>query len=145
MIRRNWKKVALLFVLGIALGTGPVFLLRYLYGIPSLMSFLAVALFLAICDCLYAWNVERTTRAEGPGVWNSIVGRQGTVLSGPTGSKVGSVRVSGEIWKARCRKTTTLLPGQKVRVTARRGLVLNVEPVGPKDTSGTCGIEEAVF
>jgi len=129
LFRRDWRKLALLSALGIVIGSGQVLLLRWLYGIPSLQSFIVVALLLAIGDFLYAWNVERTTRSEGPGVWNSLVGRQARVVSavGLPGAPAGTVRVAGELWRARCPQATTVLPGEKVRVTAREGLVLEVE------------------
>lgn len=38
----------------------------------------------------------------------------------------GWVRVHGEQWRARTR--TPLLPGQQIKVTAMRGLLLEVEP-----------------
>jgi len=132
VFRRKWRKLVFLSALGVVIGSGQVFLLRHLYGIPSLQSFVAIALFLALGDFLFAWNVERTTRREGPGVWNSLVGRQGKVLSavGSACGEAGTVRVAGEIWKARCRQATTVLPGERVLVTAREGLVLKVEPLG---------------
>jgi len=124
--------VILLAALGVGIGTAQGFLLRYLYGIPSVQSFLVLAILFAFCDFLFAWNMERTTRSEGPSVWNSIVGRHGRVIStvGGLDTAAGSVKVNGEIWKARCRPTESVLPGQKIRVTARNGLVLEVEPVG---------------
>ncbi|RPI27069.1 MAG: hypothetical protein EHM61_09755 [Acidobacteria bacterium] len=136
-LRRKWRKLVLLLALGVVIGSGQVFLLRRFYGIPSVQSFILVALLLAICDFLYAWNVERTTRSEGPGVWNSIVGRQGKVVSavGRPPGQTGTVRVNGEIWKARCQQMGTALPGERVRVTAREGLVLRVEPIGSRSTN----------
>jgi len=131
MTRRNWKKTLILSALGILIGGGQGILLRYLYGMPSIQSFLVLATLFAFCDFLFAWNIERTTRSEGPGVWNSVVGRQGEVISmvGGLEAKSGTVRVNGEIWKARCRTTRAMLPGEKVRVTAREGLILRVEPI----------------
>jgi len=128
---RKWGKLALLLSLGVVIGSAQALLLRHLYGIPSAQAFITIALLLAICDFLFAWNVERTTRREGPELWNSIVGRQGAVLSAPGGPRgeAGTVRVGGEIWKARCRLATRVLPGQKVVVTGRDGLVLEVEPL----------------
>jgi len=141
---RKRGKLVLLLAVGVVVGSGQALLLKHLYGIPSVQSFITIALLLAICDFLFAWNVERTTRREGPELWNSIVGRQGAVLSAPGGPRgeAGRVRVGGEIWKARCRQATRVLPGQKVVVTARDGLVLEVEPLlsepdQPAETPGS--------
>lgn len=131
LLQRRWKRLLLLSLLGIVIGTVEVILLRRWYGIPSLQAFLAVAILLAIGDFLFALGVERTTRREGPELWNSLVGRHGEVIS-PIGSAPGlegRVRVAGEIWKARGRKGAGVVPpGEKVLVTARDRLVLEVEP-----------------
>jgi len=129
VFRRKWRRLVLLLVLAVLIGSAQVYVLRRLYGIPSLQAFVAIAIVLGLCDVLFAWNIERTTRREGPELWNSLIGRQGRVLSevGEHGASI-TVRVAGEIWTACCRHAAVLKRGEKVRVTARKGLVLEVEP-----------------
>jgi membrane-bound serine protease (ClpP class) len=57
--------------------------------------------------------------------WEDLIGATGTAVSGFPGA--GSVRVHGEVWSARCRQP--IPPGQPIRVCARDGLILLVEPL----------------
>ncbi len=56
-----------------------------------------------------------------------IVGETATTLDEITPEKEGFVRFHGEHWKARSK--TTVTPGQKVKIVAKEGLTLTVEPI----------------
>jgi membrane-bound ClpP family serine protease len=47
----------------------------------------------------------------------------------------GQVRVNGETWLARCERGADA--GERVRVTARDGLTLVVEPYAPSEPTGS--------
>jgi membrane protein implicated in regulation of membrane protease activity len=65
-----------------------------------------------------------TTGAEG------MIGERGEVIEA-TGADTGRVRVYGEIWAARSR--ARLAPSARVRVTAVKGLTLEVEADPPTE------------
>ncbi|MEM7412197.1 MAG: NfeD family protein [Myxococcota bacterium] len=90
-------------------------------GMAELMGLAAEKLF----DLL----VPRRKTGLGP---EGLIGERGTVIEmpGPSstdGEARGSVRLGGEIWKARCSSDAQMTPGDPVRVVAVEGLLLVVE------------------
>jgi membrane-bound serine protease (ClpP class) len=100
------------------------FILLFLLPSPwSWIGFL-VALVLWFVELL-AWNrtVRHRRRVVGA---QTLIGKDATVTEPCRPS--GQVRLNGEIWAARCEAGAD--PGDTVRVVARDGLTLVVEPVG---------------
>ncbi|CAG1004015.1 hypothetical protein MTYP_03137 [Methylophilaceae bacterium] len=60
-----------------------------------------------------------------------LIGSEGEVLDGAAGEDWA--RVHSELWRVRSR--VPIAPGMKVRVTARQGLVLEVEPITKKENN----------
>lgn len=58
---------------------------------------------------------------------NSYLEGVGVAYAEITSWKKGRVRLNGALWFARSDSNMTILPGQKVRVTARQGNTLLVE------------------
>ena len=78
---------------------------------------------LEVAETYITW---RLSRRGAPGVGaETLIGAVGTVVTDckPT----GTVRVRGEVWQA--RSEVAVSAGQDVRVTARDGLTLLVEPL----------------
>jgi membrane-bound serine protease (ClpP class) len=67
-----------------------------------------------------------TTGREG------LIGKIGTVRVAITSNTPGRLFVNGEIWRARSREPMT--EGMRARVTAVRGLEVEVEPVAVTDS-----------
>jgi membrane-bound ClpP family serine protease len=55
----------------------------------------------------------------------------GTVVRGFGSDASGVIRIRGEFWRARSAVPEKLVPGDRVRVVQRQGLVLEVEPAEP--------------
>jgi membrane-bound serine protease (ClpP class) len=99
-----------------------IVLLLFLPSPWNLVAFL-VSLVLFLGE-LGFWN--RTVRGKRKVVGaDTLIGSQATVTA--TCRPTGQVRVSGEIWEARCAAGAD--PGDTVRVVGREGLALLVEPV----------------
>ena len=56
-----------------------------------------------------------------------FIGQVAVALDELGPDKTGFVRFHGEYWKA--QSNTTVVPGQKVKITRREGLLLFVEPI----------------
>jgi membrane protein implicated in regulation of membrane protease activity len=90
-------------------------------GVVLLVGALAVAQ-----DVLQALAQEWRAGPWGLGRRYDPVGRHGVVVEGFDERGDGAVRVGGETWRARSPRRD-LRPGDRVRITARDGLVLRVE------------------
>jgi len=66
---------------------------------------------------------------NAPSAWTrTVIGEEGVALAAGVGDKGGIVRVSAEEWRA-VAPSGPIAGGARVRVLAREGLVLTVEPV----------------
>jgi membrane-bound serine protease (ClpP class) len=122
------------FVIGAILmfpagGPGPALSLP----VVAIAAALSIIFFLGVLAMLLRSRHRAVvTGAEAlPGVEGEVVSWQGTE---------GRVRIVGEIWRA--RSLNLVAPGDRVRVTAREGLTVTVEPAPPsqpaeKDREGT--------
>ena len=88
-----------------------------------------VALTAALLLMLMMTMLARSQRRAVVTGQEDMIGSVGQVLD--WGAGAGHVRVRGEHWQA--RGPTALAPGQKVRITAIRGLTLDVEPEPPAE------------
>jgi membrane protein implicated in regulation of membrane protease activity len=80
----------------------------------------AVCILLGVVE-LYAWNRTVRRRRKVVGV-QTLVGQTGEVRE--TCRPLGQVFVAGELWRAHCEAGAD--PGARVRITAVRGLTLEV-------------------
>lgn len=64
---------------------------------------------------------------------DSMIGEEGTATE--TFDPEGIVTVRGAPWRARATRVADITAGDRVRVTAVRGLVLEVEPVSPDESA----------
>jgi len=85
--------------------------------------------FLLLNDLFLAWENERAIEKGKIRLWNEMVGE--TVVASETftpeaGRYRGTVKLGMESWVAISK--TPLSQGEEVRITARKDLVLNVEP-----------------
>ncbi len=120
----------MLSVAGVAaLFLGSTILFRPGEGFEALdMATISVTVAGLSCLLLAAvWLAARAQRARPAGGLQAMVGEEGAVLSwdGPR----GLVRVRGEIWSA--VSAAPLAPGDRVRVAAARGLILDVTAAPP--------------
>lgn len=94
----------------------------------NLVAFL-VGLALFVCELVFWHRRVRGYRKEVGA--QKLIGQSATVISSCRPD--GQVRVSGEIWAARC--TAGADRNQRVRVVGRQGLLLIVETGGQQATS----------
>lgn len=86
-------------------------------------------------DLLAGWRNDRANERGEIELHNGICGSHAVVQSEFTpqaGSYQGRVRLAGESWRA--RSSQPLVTGDKVRVVAREGLLLQVQPLGTCST-----------
>jgi membrane-bound serine protease (ClpP class) len=95
--------------------------------VPAVLSLSAILLFLG------RLAMESHRRPAVTGV-ESLVGAEGRVLTAVSPEAPGQVGVRGEIWRATSREA--LPAGQPVRISAVRGLTLQVEPTAPREGEG---------
>jgi membrane-bound serine protease (ClpP class) len=105
-----------IFLIGVALA---VFVIPFPWNIPVLVLFAA----LEVLETLGTWAWSR--RGEPKVGAETLVGQVGRVVTDCRPR--GTVRVKGEIWRARCDTGAGM--GTRVRVTGREELVLHVEPL----------------
>ena len=111
---------AIAFALGsLFLFKGPIPELRLSFGVVATAAGLSIAFFVVALGA--ALRSRRGRVAIGP---TTLVGAPGRVVSWSGGR--GLVQAQGEDWQA--RGPQALSPGQRVRVTAREGIALIVEP-----------------
>ena len=101
--------------------------LTFLLPVPVIAGGLAVAI------GRFAWRAQRRPPIGGPA--GTVVGQRGEVRGVDDGT--AEVLVDGALWRARAQEP--LRVGQQVRVVARDGLTLVVEPVGADDASLEAG------
>jgi membrane-bound serine protease (ClpP class) len=111
----------------LSLSLGSAFLFGLSAGEPAVHPLLALVVSV-LTVAFFGWSIQRAVIAQrerprhDPSSILGLVGEVRTTLD-PT----GSVYVGGELWSAR---SDAVLPvGTSVRVTAREGLLLLVEPV----------------
>lgn len=93
--------------------------------VPRPWGFVLIAL-AAVFEVAETWFFIRLSQRRKVRVGaEAMIGARGLALSDCL--PVGQVRVSGEIWQARCEEG--VLRGDAVRVTALEGLTLLVQPV----------------
>jgi membrane-bound serine protease (ClpP class) len=111
----------------IALSLGSAYLYRGPSGGPAVHPLLAIVVSLSTLG--FFWVAVRRSlaahRAQLAHDPQAVMGQVGEVRA-PL-DPVGSVYVAGELWSARSRHPTSV--GEAVRVEARDGLVLEVEPI----------------
>ncbi|HEX7171353.1 MAG TPA: NfeD family protein [Candidatus Limnocylindria bacterium] len=106
----------MILLIGVALA---VFVIPFPWNIPVLVLFAA----LEVLETLGTWAWSRRGAAKvGP---ETVLGQIGRVVTDCR--PLGTVRVKGEIWRARCDTGAGM--GTRVRVTGRDELVLQVEPL----------------
>ncbi|HEY7149466.1 MAG TPA: NfeD family protein [Gaiellaceae bacterium] len=94
-----------------------------LFFLPTPWNLIGFAISLALFfPELFAWNRSMRGRRKVVGA-QTLIGRQATVVEPCRPS--GQVRVSGELWGARCEEGADR--GESVRVVGRDGLTLLVE------------------
>jgi membrane-bound serine protease (ClpP class) len=99
------------------------------FGIPPGLI-VAVGVLSALLIGGLAGIALRTRRRTAVTGENELIGRVAEVLDDTSGD--GWARIHGETWRVVSR--TPLRRGQKVRVLARNGLVLEVAPIGNNET-----------
>ena len=96
-----------------------IFVLPRPWGIVAVLA----AAVVEVGETFFWIRLSRRRRVQvGP---ETLIGAEADVVTPCTPD--GQVRVGGEIWKARCAAGAET--GERVRVTAREGLTLVVEPV----------------
>jgi membrane-bound serine protease (ClpP class) len=75
---------------------------------------------------LFVWNRKVKNRRHAVGA-ETLIGREAVVSMAC--HPVGQVRLDGEVWEARCASGAEL--GERVRITGRDDLVLEVEALAP--------------
>lgn len=106
----------MIFLIGVALA---VFVVPFPWNIPVLVLFAA----LEVLETLGTWVWSRRGKPKVGA--ETLIGATGRVVTDCRPQ--GTVRVKGEIWRARC--VTGAGMGARVRVTDREELVLLVEPL----------------
>jgi len=93
---------------------------------PTALS-IAIAILVAgeIASALVMQRLARAQITLSPGEHGELLGQ---VISGFDGHRKGRVFVRGERWDAETEKPDRVAPGDQVRITARAGLTLRVEP-----------------
>lgn len=104
----------MILLIGVALA---IFVVPFPWNIPVLVLFAA----LELAETFGTWAWSRRGRPK-VGV-ETLIGATGRVVSDCRPE--GTVRVKGEIWRARCDAGASM--GDRVRVTGREELVLQVE------------------
>jgi len=92
-------------------------------SLPLIAGFAVVSLVLLVLVAGLAIRAHRRPVVTGA---EQLLGARGTAVAGFPGA--GSVHLRGEVWTARCPQP--LPPGMPIRVLARDGLTLVVEPCG---------------
>jgi len=100
-------------------------------GAVSLPLIAGFAVASAVLLALVAGLAVRTRRRPVVTGGEQLIGAQGTAVAGFPGA--GTVHLHGEVWGARCPQL--ILPGAAIRVLARDGLTLVVEPLSQEDQS----------
>jgi membrane-bound serine protease (ClpP class) len=114
---------------GVATMTAAVVLLISIvlaFLLPSPWNIVALALGIVGEVGEVIWGRRLAKRMRPQTGAEATVGREGEVVA--TCRPDGRVRVQGELWQARCAAGADI--GDTVRVTAVRGLTLDVQPVG---------------
>jgi membrane-bound serine protease (ClpP class) len=101
------------------------------FGIPTalIVSVAVVSALLIVAMASVALKTQRRSVVIGE---QELIGAVAEVVEATADG--GWARIHGENW--RVVSSTPLRPGQKVRVLARKGLVLEVAPAGNNDTGG---------
>jgi membrane protein implicated in regulation of membrane protease activity len=105
---------AVIFLIGVALA---IFVIPFPWNIPILVLFAAIE----IAETLGTWAWSR--RGDPKVGVETLIGGIGRVVSDCRPE--GTVRIKGEIWRARCDEGASM--GTRVRVTSREELLLIVE------------------
>jgi membrane-bound serine protease (ClpP class) len=105
-----------IFLVGVALA---LFVVPYPWNIGILVLFG----FLEIGETIFTWRYSRRAKVQvGP---ETLIGATGRAVTDCRPD--GTVRVHAEMWQATCEAGVG--GGQRIRVTARDGLLLTVEPI----------------
>jgi membrane-bound serine protease (ClpP class) len=94
---------------------------------------LGVALPLAAITVFLLRLVLRAHRSKVMTGKEGLIGEQGVVKAAIAQGSEGMVLVEGDLWRA--RSTQALAAGERIRVTNVQGLVLDVQPLHPRDGS----------
>lgn len=106
----------MIFLVGVALA---IFVIPFPWNIPVLLLFAAIE----VAETLGTWVWSR--RGDPKVGVETLIGATGRVVTDCRPN--GTVRVKGEIWRARCDAGADM--GARVRVTGRAQLVVLVEPL----------------
>lgn len=127
---RKSRQIIFLVLSILALVVGSIFLFRGESWQPAVNPFLA--LLVSVLVGVFFWfaarkvlEAELTRPSHDLGALIGEMGEAKTEI-GPEGEQEGTVQVGGELWSARSR--SPIPAGSSVRVIARDGLVLEVEP-----------------
>jgi len=113
------RTVILLIGIGLA-----IFVMPDGWDIPIILLFA----FLEFGETIYSWRYSRRAKVQvGP---ETLIGATGRAVTDCRPE--GTVRVHAEMWQATCEAGVG--GGQRIRVTARDGLLLTVEPLGDAPT-----------
>ena len=130
-------RVAAAINIGNGIGVLLLIAVGYLYQLNLTGWVLGWLLISGLTNLLLAWNNERRLAAGREPVWNDVVGHPVTVCARfePRARRYGgTVQLGSERWRA--VSGAPLAPGQRAVVTARHGLVLEVEPQPDADAHG---------
>jgi membrane-bound serine protease (ClpP class) len=103
---------------------GAVLLAVFVLPTPWGIAAVAAAALVEIAETLVLVRLSRRPRSRVGA--EALIGASGETVS--ECRPAGQVRVDGELWQAWCEAGAA--PGERVRVTARDGLTLVVEPDG---------------
>jgi len=120
----------------VALFMGGMLLFRDPYGylhIPTWLVLVPSLIFVAFAS-LIIWLILRSRKTRFTSDSDSIVGQEGTVISWE--KENGQIRVRGEIWAATAALSNfTPSRDTRVKIVARNGLRLQIEPLSPEPTN----------
>lgn len=106
----------MIFLIGIGLA---IFVMPDGWKIPIILLFA----FLEFGETYFTWRYSRRAKVQvGP---ETLIGATGRAITDCRPE--GTVRVHAEMWQATCEAGVD--GGQRIRVTAREGLLLTVEPI----------------
>ena len=117
----------------VAFGLGSVFMFKEVPGFELSLGVVAAAMVASAALLILALAaVFRAHRRRVSSGDPALLGASGEVIA--WSDRSGWIHIHGERWQARA--TTSLAPGTPVRVLARDGLVLTVEPKPPSASEG---------
>lgn len=124
----RWGVGGTIIVIGGAVTASALLALWFRYHAPPalLLSLLTYAVVAVVAFVKITEEIQPTRHID-----ENVVGRVGVVVSEPTPSKPGVVKIGSQLWSAKA--TCELKTGDKVVVRSREGLYLIVEKTSTTD------------